>query len=356
MGLQQRGRLTSLSNRQHAVALVQEAQSNGARLVNACPLVGISVRTFLRWTQTEEVARDRRPEAERPVPSNKLTPTERKAIIETSNLEKYRSYPPAFIVADLADRGVYLASESTFYRVLHKDGQVNHRGRQKAPKTPSAPTSHTADGPNQLWSWDISWLPGPARGAWYYLYLIMDVYSRKIVGQEVYESETGELACDVLQKSYWREHLANQEKPLVLHSDNGSPMKAATFLEKLYDLGIVRSNSRPRVSNDNAFSEALFKTVKFRPGYPVDGFSGLQEAREWMLAFTRWYNTVHRHSNLNYVTPDQRHRGEDADILSKRSQVYQDAKQRNPGRWSGDIRNFSLPESVDLNPVKAANC
>lgn len=184
----------------------------------------------------------------------------------------------------------------------------------------------------------------------------MDVYSRKIVGQEVYDSETGELACDVLQKAYWREHLANQEKPLVLHSDNGSPMKAATFLEKLYDLGIVRSNSRPRVSNDNAFSEALFKTVKFRPGYPVEGFSGLQEAREWMLAFTRWYNTVHRHSNLNYVTPDQRHRGEDADILSKRSQVYQDAKRRNPGRWSGEIRNFSLPESVKLNPVKAANC
>lgn len=150
MGLQQRGRLTSLSNRQHAIALVQEAQSNGARLVNACPLVGISVRTFLRWTKTEEVAKDRRPEAERPVPSNKLTPTERKAIIETSNLEKYRSYPPAFIVADLADRGVYLASESTFYRVLHKDGQVNHRGRQKAPKTPSAPTSHTADGRVEL--------------------------------------------------------------------------------------------------------------------------------------------------------------------------------------------------------------
>lgn len=113
-----------------------------------------------------------------------------------------------------------------------------------------------------MWSWDISWLPGPVRGTWWYLYLIIDIFSRKIVGHKVYESETGELACELIEKPRWREHLAAERQPLILHSDNGSPMQAATFLEKLYDLGITPSRSRPRVSNDNAYSEALFRTLK----------------------------------------------------------------------------------------------
>ena len=201
-----------------------------------------------------------------------------------------------------------------------------------------------------------TWLPGPARGTWFYLYLMMDVYSRKIVGHEVYENETGELAREFIEKAYWREHLASRGKPLVLHSDNGSPMKAATFLEKLYDLGITPSNSRPRVSNDNAYSESLFKTLKFRPGFPVNGFKTIQDARDWVLKFVRWYNTEHRHSALNYVTPQQRHTGEADHILAKRKQVIEAAKAANPQRWSGKIRNLSLPDSVTLNPEKAANC
>jgi putative transposase len=152
------------------------------------------------------------------------------------------------------------------------------------------------------------------------------------------------------------EHLASRDKPLVLHSDNGSPMKAATFLEKLYDLGITPSKSRPRVSNDNAYSESLFKTLKFRPGFPVNGFKTIQDARDWVLKFVRWYNTEHRHSALNYVTPQQRHTSEADQILAKRKQVIEAEKAANPQRWSGQIRNLSLPESVTLNPEKAANC
>ncbi|MBS98025.1 MAG: hypothetical protein CMI01_05050 [Oceanospirillaceae bacterium] len=170
------------------------------------------------------------------------------------------------------------------------------------------------------------------------------------------KSTSAELASEFIEKAYWREHLASQTKPLVLHSDNGSPMKAATFLEKLYDLGITPSNSRPRVSNDNAFSEALFKTLKFRPGFPVDGFETIQQAREWVLAFVRWYNTEHRHSALNYVTPQQRHNGEADQILAQRKRIIEAAKAANPRRWSGDIRNFSLPETVTLNPERAVNC
>lgn len=188
------------------------------------------------------------------------------------------------------------------------------------------------------------------------MYLIVDIYSRKIVGDEVHLSETGELAGEVVEKACWREHLAAQDKPLVLHSDNGSPMKAATFLEKLYDLGITPSKSRPRVSNDNAFSESLFKTLKFRPGFPVNGFATIEDARDWVLASVRWYNNEHRHSALHYVTPEQRHTGEAEHILAYRKQVIEAAKAKNPLRWSGDTRNLSLPESVTLNPDRAANC
>lgn len=316
----------------------------------------MSIRTYQRWTKGDGVKPDQRPLAWRPTPANKLSREERDKVVALCNQPEYSSRPPAFIVADQLDKGHYLASESTFYRVLHERDLQHHRGRQKAPGKRCSATTHQATEPNQLWSWDITWLPGPARGSWLYLYLILDVYSRKIVGWEVNGSETGELACDVVEKACWRERLVGRGAPLVLHSDNGSPMKAATFLEKLYDLGITPSNSRPRVSNDNAYSESLFKTLKFRPGFPANGFGTLDEARDWVLSFVRWYNNEHRHSALRYVTPQQRHNGEADSILARRKQVLTAAKAKHPNRWSGDTRNLSLPSSVTLNPEKAAYC
>lgn len=348
--------MTSLPDRQQTVALIQEAQSNGARLVNACDLLNLSVRTYQRWTSEGQVQADRRPLADRPTPNNKLSPEERLAIMELCNQTQYKSCSPAFIVADQMDQGRYWASESTFYRVLHEYDQVHHRGRQKTPQRKRIATTHTANAPNQVWTWDVSWLPGPVKGQWYYLYLALDIFSRKIVGYEVYESETGELACEFIEKAYWREHLANIGRPLVLHSDNGSPMKAATFLQKLYDLGITPSKSRPRVSNDNAYSESLFKTLKFRPGFPVNGFKTLEQAREWTQQFVDWYNNEHRHSGINYVTPQQRHNGLADEVLANRKAVIEAFKSEHPERWSGNIRNLSLPDSVTLNPEKAVNC
>lgn len=295
--------MTNLLDRRYTVELVREAQRHGARLGKACELLNISVRTYQRWHRGGEVKADNWPTAIRPEPRNKLTDEEREAVLNLCSEPQYRSCPPAFIVADQLDQGHYLASESTLYRVLREADQQHHRGRQKAPAPKRQATSHKANAPNQLWSWDISWLPGPIKGQWFYLYLMVDLFSRKIVGHEVYESETGELASELVQKAYWRERLAAQPKPLVLHSDNGSPMKAATFLETLYDLGIVPSRSRPRVSNDNAYSEALFRTLKYRPGFPEKGFATLDDARQWVLQFTQWYNNEHRHSALNYVTP-----------------------------------------------------
>jgi len=341
--------MISHTDRQHAVELIDEAITAGARQRKACEILEISVRTYQRWTQDEAVLRDGRPEAHRPVPSNKLSTEEREAILAVSNSPAFRSLPPSQIVPALADEGRYLASESTFYRVLREADQQHHRGRSEEPRR-KAPSTHCATGPNQVWCWDITWLPGPARGLFYYLYLIMDLYSRKIVVWEVHETEASDLAAKLVRRACLSEGVVSQ--PLVLHSDNGSPMKGASMLETLRRLGVSASFSRPRVSNDNAYAEALFRTCKYRPDYPVNGFATIEDAREWVLSFSRWYNTEHKHSGLKFTTPEQRHSGEATEILEHRKQVYRDAKARHPNRWTGDIRNWELSEPVWLNPEK----
>ncbi len=214
------------------------------------------------------------------------------------------------------------------------------------------PTTHTANGPNQVWCWDITWLPGPAKGIYYYLYLILDIYSRKIVGWESHEDESAQNAAKLIRKAHLREEV--QDKPLVLHSDNGSPMKGSSMLETLYQLGVATSFSRPRVSNDNAYAESIFKTCKYRPDYPYKGFESIEKARDWVLTFSHWYNFNHKHSGIKFITPHQRHSGLADRVLDKRKAVYQRAKERNPNRWRGDIRNWDLPEEVHLNPARTS--
>ena len=169
--------------------------------------------------------------------------------------------PPSQIVPSLVDKGIYIASESSFYRILREDGQLKHRGKAK-PRTIVKPEPYVATGPNQVWTWDITYLPTSVKGSFYYLYMIMDIFSRKIVGWEIYENQTDELASVVARKAYLSERIGG--KDLVLHSDNGSPMKGATMLATLQNLGVAASFSRPSVSNDNPYSEALFRTLKYR--------------------------------------------------------------------------------------------
>jgi transposase InsO family protein len=341
--------MISHSDRRHAVELIDEAVTAGARQHKACAILELSTRTYQRWTQEETVLIDGRRGAERPVPANKLSAEEKQAILAVSNSPAFRSLPPSQIVPSLADEGRYLASESTFYRVLREAEQQHHRGRSEAPQHKPLST-HCATGPNQVWCWDITWLPGPARGLFYYLYLALDIYSRKIVAWEVHACESSELAAQLIHKACLTEGIA--AKPLVLHSDNGSPMKGASMLETLRRLGVTSSFSRPRVSNDNAYAESLFRTCKYRPDYPVNGFTNIDEARAWVLSFSRWYNTEHKHSGLKFTTPEQRHTGEASSILAHREKIYTQAKERHPNRWSGDIRNWTLPEVVWLNPEK----
>lgn len=325
----------------------------GARLAPACRIAGISERTVQRYRQSAEIKPDGRKDAAiGRAPANKLSEQERLNIIETANQQKFADLPPSQIVPILADAGEYLASESTFYRVLHAEDQLTHRGKAK-PAGNNRPEPIQATGPNQLWSWDITYLPTTVKGLYFYLYLILDIYSRKIVGWEVYNEESAEYAAKTFRKAYLREGVAGDS--LILHSDNGSPMKGATMLGTLQKLGVVPSFSRPSVSNDNAFSEAVFRTLKYNPGYPDKPFNTLEDARQWVAKFSSWYNNTHRHSALKFVTPAQRHRGEDGDILAKRTVVYELAKAKRPERWSGNSRNWEHLKAVTLNPQKSVH-
>ena len=269
--------------------MIDEAITAGARQHKACEILEISSRTYQRWTQDKAVLSDGRPGAQRPVPANKLSPEEREVILAVSNSPVFHSLPPSQIVPALAGEGRYLASESTFYRVLREADQHHHRGRSEEPQR-KAPSTHCATGPNQVWCWGITWLPGPARGRFYYLYLILDLYSRKIVAWEIHESEASDLAARLIHKACLAEGIVAQ--PLVLHSDNGRPMKGASMFEAPRRSSVSPTFSRPRVSNDNAYAESLFRTCKYRPNYPVNGFATIDESREWVLSFTRWYNTA----------------------------------------------------------------
>ncbi|MHC8400965.1 IS3 family transposase [Pseudomonas sp. MDT1-17] len=348
LGDRQRGHLTSLPERQLLVAWLIEAIVAGARKIRACQEVGLSLRTLQRWTQSEDVQADARTTTVRPTPRNALSEIERQAIVTLCNSPAYAHLPPSQIVPRLADEGRYLASEATFYRILRAAGQQHHRGRSQRPRRHAAPTTHVAKAPNQVWSWDITYLPSPIRGKYYYLYLIEDIYSRKAVGWEVYEEESGEKAAALLQRSVIGEQCLRE--PLVLHSDNGAPMKSLTLLSKMYDLGITPSRGRPRVSNDNPYSESLFRTLKYCPQWPQEGFASLDAARAWVRDFMRWYNNEHRHSRIRFVTPAERHRGLDHQILARRHELYQRARKKSPERWSGQTRNWEPIGAVMLNP------
>jgi putative transposase len=340
--------MISDSDRVTAVELINEARASGCRLKPACDELNISPRTYQRWTKEDDIKRDQRPLIVRPTPKNKLTEEERKELIEVVNSPEYADLPPSQIVPKLADEGKYIASESTIYKVLKEEKMNTHRSRSSAPVKRTPPT-HIATSPNQVWTWDITWLNASVRGLYFKLYLIIDMFSRLIVAYEVWEEETSEHAEHLIRKATLSQGISGQ--PLVLHSDNGSPMKAATFQATLEKLGVQSSFSRPRVSNDNPYSESLFKTMKYRPKYPFKGFANLDEARKWVKKFVNWYNNVHMHSGINFITPYQRHYGLDKMIMKTRKETYENAKAKHPERWSKNIRNWTLPKYVSLNPI-----
>lgn len=334
-------------DRELVLELIEEAVAAGARLAPACEVIGLDVRTVQRWRNGLE---DRRHGPKRR-PANQLSEWERCRVIEIANSPQFRDLSPKQIVPRLADQGTYVASESTFYRILRQAQQLEHRERSRA-ATRKRPNEHVATGPHQVFSWDITYLRAPVKGEFFYLYLVEDVWSRKIVGWQVHEQESMWLAARLIERTC--ERLGIDPRGLVLHSDNGGPMKGSTMLATLDRLGIVASFSRPRVSDDNPYSESLFRTLKYRPSYPGGPFTSIETAREWVADFVAWYSLEHLHSGIGYVTPAQRHAGHDEEILENRRRVYERARQRNPQRWSRGVRCWGRPEIVRLNPKRDA--
>lgn len=337
--------------KQMALTLIDEAVDAGARQHKAGDVLGITDRTLRRWRRTSHLT-DKRKGAPRVCP-HALSDDEKATIVDICNQPAYQSLPPSQIVPRLADEGRYLASESSFYRVLKEHEQCHRRGRAQTPREVSRPRALAAAMPNRVWSWDITYLPTAVRGQFYRLYLVMDVYSRFITGWEVHGEELASHAAALIDKTCQRHRIAKDQ--LVLHADNGSPMKGATMLATLQKLGVVPSFSRPSVSDDNPYSEALFRTLKYGPNWPRAPFASLEEARQWVLAFVTWYNTQHRHSAIRFVTPQERHERQDRAILDARTRTYEAAKAANPDRWrTRPVRNWTPIGTVWLNPDRDA--
>jgi len=332
---------------------IEQAMRAGARLKPACRIARVDPRTLQRWHNGEGLEHgDGRPRAVRPASVHALSDAERRQIMQIANEPRFAELPPARIVPMLADEGTYIASESSFSRVLKAHGQVRHRGRSKTPQKMRPPSTHVATAPRQLWCWDLTFLANQVIGRWFYLYVILDVYSRKIVGFEVHETDSSDHAVELLRRTALTEGIhALPQKP-VLHGDNGPTVKATTVLAMLHWLGIKPSYSRPRVSDDNAFIEAFFRTTKYRPQFPSKGFADLAAARGWVREFVHWYNHDHRHSAIRYVSPAERHAGQDRSILSRRHQLYIRAREANPRRWARHTRNWQPIDVVTLNPER----
>jgi putative transposase len=286
---------------------------------------------------------DRRKGATKRVP-RKLSPEEEQQFYQVANQKEYREMTPGQIVATLLDNDIYYGSERTLYRILKKHDALVSRTETRKPGKYKKPQELIATKPNQVWSWDITWLKTDAKGIFLFAYVIIDIFSRKIVGWSVEESESPEYAKQLYQRI-----LRNgKNKPRFVHSDNGGPMKGLSLVAFLTEMQVGLSFSRPRVSDDNPFIESFFKTVKYHVTYPKC-FPGIVPAREWFANFINWYNTVHLHSSLGYVTPQQKHNGEDLALFEKRQQILNAAASKYPERFVTGPRQVQPERVVTLN-------
>lgn len=327
---------------------IEYALTQGAKLIDCCNGIGLSKRTFQRWRSAKSFLEDKRNGPKNN--PNALTEPEKLEAFEIMTSERFADKSPYFIVATLADEGKFICSESSMYRILKKHSLLIHRGRSKA-STYCKMDPLVASSPNQIWSWDISYLKGPKKRNYFFLYLFMDIFSRIIIGWEIHDSECSIKSSDLAEKLILKEKI----KPgtLRIHSDNGTPMRSSPMISVLEELQVAKSFSRPRVSNDNPFSEALFKTLKYCPEYPSENFKNIEDAKIWVGNFVEWYNNVHKHSQIGYVTPSEKHNGLDVEILKKRKIIYEEAKNKNPKRFINGIKKFEPVIEVSLKGYRS---
>jgi putative transposase len=283
----------------------------------------------------------------RPTPERALAPAERQRVLDVLHSKRFVDTAPAEVVATLMDEKKYLCSERTMYRILASEDEVRERRNQLRHPHYAKPEL-LATGPNQVWSWDITKLKGPTKWTYFYLYVMIDIFSRYVVGWMVAQRENAELAKRLIRESCDKEGIEPEQ--LTIHSDRGSPMKAKTTGQLLADLGVTKSHSRPHVSNDNPFSESQFKTFKYRPGFP-ERFGGQQHALSWSRVFFPWYNQVHRHSGIAMLTPEMVHRGQADAVLAQRHEVALAAYHAHPERFvNGPPKPVAAPHAVWINP------
>lgn len=285
----------------------------------------------------------------RPAPSRALSPKERTQVREVLNSERFQDQAPRQVYAKLLDDGQYLCHWRTMYRILNEHQEVGERRRQRRHVTYTKPELLTT-GPNQVWSWDITQLKGPVKWHYFHLYAILDVFSRYVVGWLVAQRESAKLAETLIAETCAKQRI--QPAQLTLHSDRGSPMKSKLVTQLLVDLGIIKSHSRPHVSDDNPYSEAHFKTLKYRPDYP-DRFVDLRHTRQWGRSVFSWYNNEHYHTALGLLTPASVHHGQAEIILAQRQQVLQAAYAAHPDRFVNGIPALPAPpKEVCINQPK----
>ena len=315
------------------------------RLRVLCKHIGISERTIQRWNKFG--VNDKRKGAQKHIP-RKLTKKEKQLIYQTACNAEYKDMNPHEIYNSLLDNNIYMASASSFYRILREQKAITHRTESKEGTSRKKPDELEATKPNQVWMWDITWLKRDITGLYYYAYVIEDLYDRSIVGWAIYDHENDQNAKELFERVTKKEHA----HPAFVHSDNGNPMKGITLVAFYYQLGIVPSFSRPRVSDDNPYIESFFKTLKHTCGYPRC-FTTITNAREWFANFINWYNQEHKHSGLQYVTPMQKRTGKHISIFRKRNKILQAAKDKHPERWGcRATKKYSVVNAEILNPAE----
>ncbi len=312
-------------------------------LARACRALGVSRATAYRHRSPRPPATPR-PRRGSPLA---LTDEERSAVLAQLHAERFVDASPAAVYATLLDEGTYLASERTMYRVLAANAEVRERRAQRRHPAYAAPEL-LASAPNELWSWDITKLKGPAKWTWFYLYVILDVFSRYVPGWLVATRESAALAERLIADTVAKQGIAPDQ--LTIHADRGSSMNSKPVALLLADLGIVKSHSRPHTSNDNPFSEAQFKTLKYRPGFP-DRFGSIEDARVFCQGFFPWYNTEHRHSGIGLMTPAIVHAGLAPEVQAARAITLSQAYAAHPERFVRHApRPPDLPTAVWINP------
>ncbi|MBV5319335.1 MAG: IS3 family transposase [Chlorobium phaeobacteroides] len=323
--------------------LIEEAHENGARYSKACEVVGISLRTLQRWKRG--CLNDRRKGSKKTVP-RKVSQEIREEIVAVCNEPRFRDQTPYEIVPQLLTEGRYLASESTIYRILRERDLLHHRSELRVRHRHSKPPERRATGPDQVYTWDITYMGRTIRGLYYYAYVVTDIFDKSIVGWAVHAEES-----ETHSRALFERILKGRRISLkALHADNGHPMKGVSLMALLIDLKVAVSHSRPRTSNDNPYIESLFKTMKYHVTYPK-AFETLEDARQWMGAFVNWYNTEHLHSSIGYITPEQMRTGRAAAIFEQRNATMCQAHTEYPERWrSRPVKQWSVLREVVLNP------